>query len=64
MPGMSGDQLAGSIKAKSPATRVLMLTGFRNEAEESGGWNSIDCILEKPVSLTGLRQAMAKLFLR
>jgi signal transduction histidine kinase/ActR/RegA family two-component response regulator len=61
MPEMSGDHLADAVKAASPGTPVIMLTGFgdimlaRDEKPAS-----VDLIVAKPVTVEGLREAIAK----
>jgi signal transduction histidine kinase/ActR/RegA family two-component response regulator len=58
MPEMSGNQLACAIKARSPATPVILLTGF-GEANGDGA-QAIDHVLSKPVSLIDLRHALLR----
>ena len=59
MPGMLGDELAGTIKKLSPGQAVLMITG---SAEKHGiPQNCIDGFLNKPFTLAELRQAVAPL---
>ena len=61
MPKMSGDQLAAAVKQMNPKTPVLLLTGFgelmaaREERPEG-----VDLIVSKPVTMTALREAVAK----
>lgn len=60
MPVMNGNQLAAAIKETSPTTPVIMLTGFGDimavTDETPAG---IDLVLGKPVTMAGLRQALA-----
>ncbi len=60
MPVMNGNQLAAAIKETSPTTPVIMLTGFGDimavTDETPAG---IDLVLGKPVTMEGLRQALA-----
>ncbi|MEY2440542.1 MAG: hypothetical protein QOI34_1927, partial [Verrucomicrobiota bacterium] len=58
MPEMSGNQLAGAIKARSPSTPVILLTGFGEANGE--GCHFIDHVLSKPVSLIDLRHALVR----
>jgi signal transduction histidine kinase/ActR/RegA family two-component response regulator len=59
MPEMNGDQLAAAIKARSPETPVIMLTGFgdgdgcREHLSEF-----VDRLLMKPASIADLREAI------
>jgi signal transduction histidine kinase len=60
MPGMSGDQLADMIKELSPATPVILLTGFGDLLEGTDKYTeSIDLVLSKPATLTDLRRAIS-----
>lgn len=61
MPDMSGDQVAFAIKSVSPTMPVVMLTGFgamMNAADEKP--TDVDLIIGKPVTIAGLRLALAK----
>ncbi len=59
MPLMNGIQLGGAIKAISPATPVVLLTGFGDEMLALGGQPpGVDLVLGKPVSLADLRRAV------
>jgi PAS domain S-box-containing protein len=61
MPGMSGDQLAATIKQLSPRTPVILLTGFGEVIRAAGDLPAgVDLIVPKPVSLSGLQQAVAQ----
>ena len=59
MPGMTGSQLAAAIKKQSPATPVILLTGFgafmEAEGEPPAG---VDLVLAKPISVADLRTAL------
>lgn len=57
MPEMNGDQLATAIKAIDPQEPVILLTGF---AENSGRPSDADFFLNKPASLSMLRDAIGK----
>ena len=59
MPMMNGVQLGGAIKDLSPATPVVLLTGFGDEMLALGGQPpGVDLVLGKPVSLADLRRAV------
>jgi CheY-like chemotaxis protein len=59
MPEMTGDQLACEIKKRSPATPVILATGF-GEAPIHDGAGKVDHVLSKPVLLTDLRHALLR----
>lgn len=59
MPGMNGDRLAAAIKALSPGTPIIMLTGYGDMMNEQGERPAgIDMILTKPFTRESLRHAM------
>jgi PAS domain S-box-containing protein len=61
MPGMSGDQVAATIKDANPAVPVIMLTGFgamMEAADEKP--TGVDFIVGKPVTIKALRAAVSK----
>ena len=61
MPGMSGDQVAATIKSANPAMPVIMLTGFgsiMHAADEKPA--GVDLVLGKPVTINALRTALSK----
>ncbi len=61
MPGMSGDHLAHLIKQAAPHTPVMLVTGFGESMNAAGERpEGVDLIVNKPVTLTALRQAVAK----
>jgi CheY-like chemotaxis protein len=61
MPAMDGLQLAQKIKASSPATPVLCLTGWGTQVDEdSTRAAAFDAILSKPPRLAELMTALAK----
>ncbi len=63
MPNMNGGQLAGAVKAISPNTPVILLTGFGDEMLAMGGRpEGVDLVLGKPVSHADLRQAIYRVF--
>ncbi len=62
MPGMSGDQLALSIKEFNAKTPVILLTGFGDMMKDTGERPpAIDMILSKPISQKDLLRAIAEL---
>ena len=56
MPGMTGLEMAHIIKMRSPSTPVLMCTG-NPPAEDA----CVDLVLQKPVHLLKLREAIVRL---
>ena len=66
MPHMNGNQVAGAIKAMSPSTPVVLLTGWgqrlRKGDEQDGDTDSnVDMVLPKPPQLDDLRAALTRL---
>jgi signal transduction histidine kinase len=61
MPEMNGLQLAAAIKQVAPATPVILLTGY-GQALPSGGESAtaVDLVVSKPITKSGLRDAIAK----
>ena len=57
MPEMLGDELAQTIKNRTPAQPVLMVTAHLEEL--GAACQSVDAVLGKPLSLDDLRRAMA-----
>ena len=61
MPGMSGDQLAAAIKQLKPEIPVILLTGFGSMMQAAGEKPpGVDLVLGKPVTIAGLRSALAR----
>ena len=59
MPGMTGSHLAAAIKKQSPATPVILLTGFGAFMEAEGEPPvGVDLVLAKPISVADLRTAL------
>jgi len=59
MPEVNGDELAASIKEVQPREPVIMLTGFADLINESGGRpKNVDLVLTKPARLDDLRKAI------
>jgi len=67
MPDMSGNQLALAIKALSPRTPILMMTGFGNTGLVAQGTTGFDAVLAKPFTRgelqAAIRQAVTSYFL-
>jgi CheY-like chemotaxis protein len=62
MPGMTGDELARRIRQRQPELKVLYLTGFSDQLfKEKGSMWEGEAFLDKPVSATGLLQAVSLL---
>jgi signal transduction histidine kinase len=62
MPEMNGNQMAAAIKQVSPATPIIMLTGNWQmvSSEEEQAAAAVDLVLGKPVTKSGLREAIVK----
>ncbi len=61
MPMMNGAQLGSAIKALSPSTPVILLTGFGDEMMALGGRPpGVDLVLGKPISHADLRRAICQ----
>jgi nitrogen fixation negative regulator NifL len=61
MPGLNGDQVAIAIKKLKPELPVILLTGFGNMMQAAGETPpGIDLVLGKPVTIAGLRSALAQ----
>lgn len=59
MPEMNGSQLAAAIKARSPETPIIMLTGFGEfDGHEGSESEFIDILIAKPATNAELRAAM------
>jgi signal transduction histidine kinase/ActR/RegA family two-component response regulator len=60
MPGMNGWQLAEHIRSASPATQILMVSGWAHEIpRDDPKLLSVDGLLGKPLQLEALRDALA-----
>jgi CheY-like chemotaxis protein len=57
---MRGDELAATVKATSPTTRVLLITADV-ELDAQAGWASVDRCLIKPFPLRDLVAAVSTL---
>jgi PAS domain S-box-containing protein len=61
MPHTDGRQVAKAVKAISPTTPVILLTGWgRGLAAQGGTPPDVDCVLSKPPRLHEIRQALAR----
>ncbi len=61
MPRMDGRAVAQAIKEISPATPVILLTGWGQRPDANGeALPHIDCVVGKPPKLQELRQALAQ----
>ncbi len=59
MPEFDGRQVAKAIKAESPKTPVIMLTGWGAEIrKENEKVSEVDLVIEKPPSIQRLQQAL------
>jgi CheY-like chemotaxis protein len=60
MPQVDGRKVAGAVKAASPATPVIMLTGWGQRLTSDGDVPAgVDRVLNKPPRLRELRAALA-----
>jgi CheY-like chemotaxis protein len=61
MPGMKGDQLAATIKQRSPMQPVVMLTAYPEKLQcYDFLLCGVDSLISKPFELETLRTAIAK----
>jgi signal transduction histidine kinase/ActR/RegA family two-component response regulator len=61
MPEINGRQVAEAVKAESPSTPVIMLTGWGTMIEERGeSVSKVDAILCKPPRVNDLIEALSK----
>jgi CheY-like chemotaxis protein len=59
MPGMSGWEVASTVKSLSPATRVLLMTGWGISLEaEKARQRGVDLILSKPFQIAEIQTAL------
>lgn len=60
MPQMKGDELAGLIKQRWPNLPIILASGSLADGTTlASSISCIDCLLNKPFSLTELREAIA-----
>ena len=61
MPNMKGDELAATIKARSPKQPVVMITAYAEMLASSGTpLPGVDFVISKPFLLENLREAIAR----
>jgi two-component system cell cycle sensor histidine kinase/response regulator CckA len=62
MPGMRGDELARLLCRTMPDIKVLYMTGFADRlfAERNALWAN-EAFVEKPVTVTGMQEAVSLL---
>src|SRR5437870_8040662 len=61
MPVMKGDELAATIKARSPEQPVVMITAYAEMLQASGNpLPGVDFVISKPFLLENLREAIAR----
>ena len=61
LPGMSGDQLAATIKQNDPAMKVILLTGFGGSTTEKlQKRDAIDKVIHKPWTSKSLDEGIAQ----
>ena len=62
MPEVGGDQLAAMVKEASPATPVVLLTGFGDLMNAAGeNPDGVDLVVKKPIRLGTLREVLVKM---
>ena len=61
MPGLTGWEVARSIKAVSPESRVLLMTGYGVElSHDEQQSHGVDAVLTKPAGVTAILEAVAR----
>ena len=62
MPGMTGDELGCQLRARDPDAKILYFTGFADRLfSDRSGLGAHEAYLDKPVTMTGLREAVSLL---
>ena len=56
MPGMTGDKVARAIRSQSPQKPIIFITGCVPKPSSP----DIDLVIEKPFSVTAIRDAMTR----
>jgi signal transduction histidine kinase/ActR/RegA family two-component response regulator len=65
MPGMDGKQVAERIKASSPRTPIILLTGWGMMLDEKGqGMSNVDALMNKPPRVDDLLHVLSKVMNR
>jgi CheY-like chemotaxis protein len=67
MPGMTGFELAGVVRAQYPGIRVVCMSGYswavqRATVPAKGALRNCDAFLQKPWSAAQLEEVLARLF--
>lgn len=61
MPGMKGDELAATIKARCPGQPIIMISAYAEMLQTSGNpLTGVDIMISKPFLLDDLRAAITK----
>ncbi|MHB8811900.1 MAG: ATP-binding protein [Steroidobacteraceae bacterium] len=60
MPHLDGRGVARAVKVASPATPVILLTGWGQSNDPTGTPPCVDCVLGKPPKLRELREALVR----
>jgi two-component system cell cycle sensor histidine kinase/response regulator CckA len=62
MPDIRGDELGCQLRARDPDARILYFTGYADHLfEERSALGAHEAFLDKPVTLTGLHEAVSLL---
>jgi len=61
MPGMTGDELGCLLRARDPDAKILYVTGFADRLFGERTLGAHEAFLDKPVSMTGLCEAVSML---
>jgi two-component system cell cycle sensor histidine kinase/response regulator CckA len=62
MPGMTGDELGRLLRTRDPDAKILYFTGFSDRLfDDSTSLGAHEAFLDKPVSMTGLCEAVSLL---
>jgi CheY-like chemotaxis protein len=62
MPTMDGGELAAAIKTQAPTQPVVLLTAFAERfRSQRHGLRAIDLVIDKPLPMDSLRQALSTL---
>ena len=62
MPGIDGNQVARSIKAASPHTPIVMLTGWKGAMQENGeSASEVSALVGKPAHASELNSLLLQL---
>lgn len=62
MPGMEGTEVLRRIRERDPHLPVIILSGWATESQTQAAWRlGATDVLQKPVALKNLAQALARL---